>query len=215
MSYTNQTQHYGLPQYVGTDVPAYLTDYNGAMATIDQGMNAAKTQADAAATAAGQAANDVTALNSTVNTQATQISAAAQAASNAQTTANSADGKADALDVRVTALEQTPAVITPVDVSAHVHVNSGNVLGAYKYGNIIILTIENATLATGYGILATLDAEIVPKFTTTCSHSFAGTANFRQNAGASTVQTNGTVYLDSGSSGQKTAILLTAIYLTD
>lgn len=107
MSFTNQTQHYGLPQYVGTDVPAYLTDYNGAMATIDQGMNAAKTQADAAATAAGQAANDITALNSTVQTQATQISAAAQAASAAQTTANGADTKADNLDVRVTALEES------------------------------------------------------------------------------------------------------------
>lgn len=114
MSYTNQTQHYGLPQYVGSDVPAYLTDYNNAMATIDQGMNAAKTQADSAATAAGQAANDVSALTSTVNTQATQISAAAQAASNAQNTANTADNKADTnatsisgLDSRVTALENT------------------------------------------------------------------------------------------------------------
>lgn len=110
MSYTNQTQHYGLPQYIGSDVPAYLTDYNTAMATIDQGMNAAKTQADAAATTAGQAANDITALNSTVQTQATQISAAAQSASSAQQTANSADDKADALDARVSALETAPAV---------------------------------------------------------------------------------------------------------
>ena len=117
MSFSNQTQHYGLPQYIGTDVPAYLTDYNGAMATIDQGMNAAKTQADAAATAAGQAANDINALNSTVQTQATQISAAAQAASNAQTTANAADGKADALDVRVAALEQSGTAIHYEDVT--------------------------------------------------------------------------------------------------
>lgn len=113
MSYTNQTQHYGLPQYVGTDVPAWLTDVNGAFATIDQGMNAAKTQADNAATAAGQAANDIVAINSTLGTQAGQISAAANAAAAAQTTANTADGKADTnaqsisgLDTRVTALEQ-------------------------------------------------------------------------------------------------------------
>lgn len=113
MSYTNQTQHYGLPQYVGTDVPAWLTDVNGAFATIDQGMNAAKTQADSAATAAGQAANDIVSINSTLGTQAGQISAAAGAAAAAQTTANSADGKADAnaqsisgLNTRVTALEE-------------------------------------------------------------------------------------------------------------
>ena len=117
MSFTNQTQHYGLPQYIGSDVPAYLTDYNNAMATIDQGMNAAKTQADSAATAAGQAANDIASLNSTVGTQAAQISAAAQAASNAQTTANDADGKADALDVRVTALEQSGTAIHHEDVT--------------------------------------------------------------------------------------------------
>lgn len=107
MSYTNQTQHYNLPQYVGTDVPAWLTDINGAFATIDTGMNAAKTQADSASAAAGQAANDIAALTTTVNAQAAQISAAAQAASNAQTTANTADGKADALDTRVATLENT------------------------------------------------------------------------------------------------------------
>ena len=118
MSYTNQTQHYGLPQYVATDVPAYLTDYNGAMAKIDQGMNAAKTQADSAATAAGQAANDIAALQSTVGTQAAQISAAAQAAAAAQTTANGADEKADvnagaieSLDTRVTDLEESAGAL--------------------------------------------------------------------------------------------------------
>lgn len=136
MSFTNQTQHYGLPQYIGSDVPAYLTDYNNAMATIDQGMNAAKTQADAAATAAGQAANDISSLNSTVGTQATQISAAAQAASAAQTTANTADSKADALDTRVTALENNAStalvqgtcgtINTPIDVNYPAGFNFNN-----------------------------------------------------------------------------------------
>ena len=31
MSFSNQTQHYGLPQYIGSDVPSYLGDFNGAM----------------------------------------------------------------------------------------------------------------------------------------------------------------------------------------
>lgn len=117
MSFTNQTQHYGLPQYIGSDVPAYLTDYNNAMATIDQGMNAAKTQADSAATAAGQAANDIASLNNTVGTQSTQISAAAQAASAAQTTANTADSKADALEQRVTTLENKKIMLITGNLS--------------------------------------------------------------------------------------------------
>lgn len=35
MAYTNTTANLELPQYVGTDRPAYLTDFNGAMETID------------------------------------------------------------------------------------------------------------------------------------------------------------------------------------
>lgn len=126
MSYTNQTQHYGLPQYVGTDVPAWLTDVNGAFATIDQGMNAAKTQADSAATAAGQAANDIVSINSTLGVQAGQISAAASAAAAAQTTANSADSKADTntqsingLDTRVTALESGSGGLSFKEINAN------------------------------------------------------------------------------------------------
>lgn len=35
MAYTNHTTNYNLPQYVGTDKPSYLNDFNGAMSTID------------------------------------------------------------------------------------------------------------------------------------------------------------------------------------
>ena len=136
MSYTNQTQHYGLPQYVGTDVPAWLTDVNSAFATIDQGMNAAKTQADRAATAAGQAANDIVSINSTLGTQAGQISAVASAVALAQTTANDADGKADTnaqsidgIDRRVAALEassssgiETETVTIPASTPAYQYI---------------------------------------------------------------------------------------------
>lgn len=113
MSHTNSTQFYNLPQFIGTDVPGWLTDVNQGYAAIDAGMRAAQVKADNADQTAGQAANDVQAVSQTVTTQAAQISAAAGAASAAQTTANGADAKADAnanaitgLDTRVTALEQ-------------------------------------------------------------------------------------------------------------
>lgn len=35
MAYTNHTTNYELPQYIGTDKPTYLGDFNGAMSTID------------------------------------------------------------------------------------------------------------------------------------------------------------------------------------
>lgn len=35
MSHTNNTTHYNLPQFVGTDTPGWLTDVNSAMSSID------------------------------------------------------------------------------------------------------------------------------------------------------------------------------------
>lgn len=52
MGYTNKTTHYELPQYVATDKPKYLTDFNETMQAIDTQMY---TNAQAAATADGKA----------------------------------------------------------------------------------------------------------------------------------------------------------------
>lgn len=46
MSSTNATSHYNLSQYIGTDKPTYLVDYNGDMSKIDAGIYAAKSEAD-------------------------------------------------------------------------------------------------------------------------------------------------------------------------
>lgn len=72
MAHTNSTTHYSLPQFVTTDKPAWLTDFNGAMSAIDTGIYNAQDKADDAAADATQALSD---------------------ASDAQTTANTADGK--------------------------------------------------------------------------------------------------------------------------
>ena len=52
MGYTNKTTHYELPQYVATDKPKYLTDFNETMVAIDTQMYV---NAQAAATADGKA----------------------------------------------------------------------------------------------------------------------------------------------------------------
>ena len=61
MSATNHTANYNLPQFIGTDVPSWLTDINGAFSAIDTAIDAAKDTADGAA-------GDVTALGSRVTT---------------------------------------------------------------------------------------------------------------------------------------------------
>ena len=80
MSATNKTAVYELPIFLGTDVPSWLTDWNGAMGDIDTAIAAAKAAADAAASTAGTAATDIvtingqiTSLQNTVGTHTTQI----------------------------------------------------------------------------------------------------------------------------------------------
>lgn len=55
MASTNKTTHYNLDQYISTDKPTYLTDYNNDMSAIDTGIYNAQTKADSAYTLAGSA----------------------------------------------------------------------------------------------------------------------------------------------------------------
>lgn len=67
MAHTNQTPNYELSQFLGTDKPAWLVDYNGDMEKIDLGMKAAKDVADAAKEEADQGAIDIAAVTLTAD----------------------------------------------------------------------------------------------------------------------------------------------------
>lgn len=74
MSSTNKTTNYELSQFIGSDKPTWLVDYNGDMSKIDNQMKAnadaaasAASQASSASTAAGGAADGVQALNTQIN----------------------------------------------------------------------------------------------------------------------------------------------------
>ena len=58
MSHTNETQHYGLSQYIGTDIINPLTDFNGDNAKIDEALYDANSNAGEAKTVA-QSASDL------------------------------------------------------------------------------------------------------------------------------------------------------------
>ena len=82
MGATNTTTHYNLSQFVSTDKPTWLQDYNGDMAKIDAGIDAAKVAADtaqatanSASGAATQNANDIAALSTDVTGQGANITA--------------------------------------------------------------------------------------------------------------------------------------------
>lgn len=74
MSSTNKTTNYELSQFIGSDKPAWLVDYNGDMSKIDNQMKAnadaaasAASQASSAGTAAAGAADGVQTLNTQIN----------------------------------------------------------------------------------------------------------------------------------------------------
>lgn len=73
MSATNSTLNYELPQFIATDKPAWLVDFNGAMSTIDTAIKEAKTAGDNAQTTANTNAANITTLDGTVTSQGTAI----------------------------------------------------------------------------------------------------------------------------------------------
>ena len=94
---TNKTTNYELPQFIGTDKPTWLGDFNEAMSDIDAGMHknatdiaSMETDVTNAAQAASQASQDVTTLTGTVNSLSSTVSSVQTTANNAQSTANSA-----------------------------------------------------------------------------------------------------------------------------
>ena len=122
MSSTNKTSNYELSQFLGTDKPAWLADYNSDMSKIDTQMKAnadaasgADGKADANATAIGTLANLTTTAKTSLVAAVNEVDSNADTAQNtatqAGTTANAAKTEADAL-TRYLSITQT-GQITP------------------------------------------------------------------------------------------------------
>lgn len=106
MSHTNTTSNYNLPQFVGTDKPAWLTDINQAFSAID---TAIKNTSDTANTASGDATtannnignpSQLTTQNKTnlvnaINETVVNVTTAQQTANSATSTATMANTNAN------------------------------------------------------------------------------------------------------------------------
>ena len=73
MSATNSTSTINLPLFIGTDKPAWLTDWNGAMNVIDGAIATLQTAESGTATALASLSQSVTALSGTVEQHTTAI----------------------------------------------------------------------------------------------------------------------------------------------
>lgn len=75
MSATNNTTNFNLPLFIGTDKPAWLTDWNGAMNTIDTKLQEVKTEAASASTESGSNTQSIGQINSTLQALNSTVSA--------------------------------------------------------------------------------------------------------------------------------------------
>lgn len=73
MSATHATSNYSLPLFIGTDKPAWLVDFNGAMTTIDAQIKANATAIGANETAISGLSTTVSAHTTSINTISGQI----------------------------------------------------------------------------------------------------------------------------------------------
>ena len=124
MGATNTTANYSLSQFIGTDKPAWLQDYNGDMLKIDTGINAAKVAADGAQNTADAAQNDATtannAITNTINPAISSLNTTVGNQGGAINTINSLIGNGTP-----TTTDQT--IIGAIN-EINANVNSGNVL---------------------------------------------------------------------------------------
>lgn len=77
MSATNHTANYELSQYIGSDEPKYLTDYNGDMSKIDTAIKTVETSATTANTGVATNASAISALDTAVGSLQTQVTTVA------------------------------------------------------------------------------------------------------------------------------------------
>lgn len=107
--HTNNTSHYNLPQFIGSDIPNPLTDWNDSMQDIDTAMYEIKTQADEIAADIVQDETDISDLQSQANLTDDNITLLNQQTTAARTAATDAQDAANRNATNITALQQSVA----------------------------------------------------------------------------------------------------------
>lgn len=114
MSSTNKTTYYELPLFIGTDIPTWLGDFNGAMSDIDIALKSNADRADLASQNATNAVNTANAAASAVGSLETAVTGLADRVSACEQTdeaqssqISSLNNATASLGDRVTALEQS------------------------------------------------------------------------------------------------------------
>lgn len=147
MSSTNKTSHYNLPQFIGSDIPTWLGDFNSAMTAIDSGINAAATSASGAATKAEQASTDAAAAASSATSAYNAAASAQQSADDAAAAVTAEQTRAEAAEKKIT--DSIPSTIVSTTLYAATWNN-----GTYTITNDLITSTSNQEVIPAVGITA-------------------------------------------------------------
>lgn len=107
MSATNSTPNYDLPQYVATDKPTYLGDFNKAMLDIDTNMKSIDNKASSAESSVATANSNASQALENANQASTKADNAQATATQAQSTATTAKNTADTAQSTATEAQNT------------------------------------------------------------------------------------------------------------
>lgn len=219
---TNKTANYELPQFVGSDKPTWLGDFNTAMATIDGGMAENKSDIESmdsrvssAEATASQASQNVSALTTRVGTVESSASSATTTANNAQqtatsalNTANTANGKADTNATNISTLQSEISNFNLTNFSKPSLTKTGGSFTLTGGSVINVATNSDGSLAKIYGVITasnitqsgtvSFQTSLRPteSITITCGcirAGFSGNTSYPINQIDFTINTNGVV----------------------
>lgn len=151
MASTNKTTHYDLSQYVGSDKPTYLTDYNGDMASIDTGIYNAQTKADSGYTLASSA--DTKADTAITNAGIAQTNAST-ALTNIGTMANLETTEKSSL---VGAINENKRNIDNFNLTNFYNINTADISvanGTLSSSTLKVATNSDGSIAKVYGYVS-------------------------------------------------------------
>ena len=107
MSATNKTQHYNLPQFVAGDIPAWMTDVNNAMATIDGAIYDVASDEATVGEAVAQLGTRVTSAENAVAGLGTTVQGVQSDVAENTADIDTLEGNVNGLGTRMTAVEGT------------------------------------------------------------------------------------------------------------
>lgn len=168
---TNKTTNYELPQWVGTDKPSYLTDFNEAFETIDTAIHdVAEDSSQAISDVADltdrveTAESTVSSLDTRVDTVESTVQSASTTATNAQqtatsalTTANTANGKADTNASNISSLSTAVGTInttlanTPQYTTLFTE-NTDEIVQLKDSQNALLFPLTKRDIITGFAV---------------------------------------------------------------